>query len=220
MASEGVGPTRVPAQELEDRVIEKLLAFLKSDADVFDTLNLADESPAIASRLVTAAKQLAARLPSFSSHDLRELLASFLWRITLHKDKIEINIRRKELREQLQNGGKVIPANRLSEGSSVAANDVIRLTVEAKRKRCGGEVHLIVPPNSGVSPEHPKLPLIKAVVRAHNWLQKVIQGKASDMTSLARDLGLTDRYAARFSAVSSWRRTLSKPSLRVASLAT
>jgi hypothetical protein len=35
-ATEGSGPTRVPAQELENRVMEKLVAFLKSDADVFD----------------------------------------------------------------------------------------------------------------------------------------------------------------------------------------
>src|SRR6266852_1162878 len=32
------GPTRVPAHELEGRVTEKLVAFLKSDADVFDRL--------------------------------------------------------------------------------------------------------------------------------------------------------------------------------------
>jgi len=65
-ASEGNGTTRVPAQELERRVIEKLLAFLKSDAEVFDGLHLVGESPALASRLVTAAKQLAIRLPSMS----------------------------------------------------------------------------------------------------------------------------------------------------------
>ena len=92
-----------------------------------------------------------------SSQGLRELLASFLWRITLHENKIEVKIGKGELRQQLESGGKTIPADPLSEGSSVAASDVISLTVEAKRKRCGGEVHLIVPPNSGVSPEHPKL---------------------------------------------------------------
>lgn len=77
----GNGPMRVPAQELESRVLEKLLAFLKSDAEVFDGLDLAEEGPAIASRLVTAAKQLATRLSSMSSQDLRDLLAFVLWRI-------------------------------------------------------------------------------------------------------------------------------------------
>jgi hypothetical protein len=196
-ASEGSGSTRVPAQELESRVMEKLLAFLKSDAEVFDGLGLAEESTAIASQLLSAAKQLALRLSSMSSQGLRELLASFLWRITLHENKIEIKIGKGELRQRLESGGKTIPADPLSEGSSVAASDVISLTVEAQRKRCGGEVHLIVPPNSGVSPEHPKLPLIKAVARAHSWLERVIQGKVFDRRSLARAAGLTDRYVSK-----------------------
>ena len=47
-ASEAVGPTRVPAQELENRVTDKLLAFLKADAEVFDGLDLAGERPEVA----------------------------------------------------------------------------------------------------------------------------------------------------------------------------
>jgi DNA invertase Pin-like site-specific DNA recombinase len=191
------GLTRVPAQELENRVMEKLLAFLKSDAEVFDGLNLADESPAVASRLVTAAKQLAARLASMSSQDLRDLLSSFIWRITVIESTIEIKVRSKELRQQLEKGNKVIPANHSDAKKPLAPSDWINLTVEAKRRRCGGEVHLVVPPSSSVSREHHKLPLIKALARARGWYEKVVQGKAFDMRSLARDAGLTDRYVRK-----------------------
>ncbi len=194
IASEGTGPTRVPAQELESRVIEKLLAFLKSDAEVFDGLSLLGERPAVASRLVTAAKQLATRFVSLSSLDLRDLLASFLWRIILQENKIEIKIRGKELRQQLESRGKVSSS---SVKNPVAPSDLISLSVEARRKRCGGEVHLIVPPSSSVPRDHPKLPLIKALARAHAWYAKVIQGKVSDVRSLARDAGLTERYVGK-----------------------
>src|ERR1700686_1046349 len=51
-ANEAMGPTRVPAQELENRVTEKLLAFLKADAEVFDGLDLAGERPEVAGRLL------------------------------------------------------------------------------------------------------------------------------------------------------------------------
>jgi site-specific DNA recombinase len=194
--SEGVGPTRVPAQELENRVREKLLAFLQSDADVFDALGLAEERPAVASRLVTAAKQLAMRLSTMSSQDLRDLLSSFLWRITIHENKIEIKIGSQDLRQQLESRGKIKSAI-VPVKNPVAPSDLINLTVEAKRKRCGGEVHLVVPPSSSVSREHPKLPLIKALARAHGWYEKVVQGKAFDMRSLARDAGLTERYVGK-----------------------
>ena len=33
----------------------------------------------------------------------------------------------------------------------IVPSDLISLTVEAKKKRCGGEVHLIVPPSSAVA---------------------------------------------------------------------
>jgi site-specific DNA recombinase len=77
------GPTRVPAHELESRVTEKLVAFLKSDAEVFDGLSAEGESPAISRNLVGAAKKLAARLPSLPSDDLRDLLATFLRRVVV-----------------------------------------------------------------------------------------------------------------------------------------
>ncbi len=99
-ASQGNGLTRVPAQELESRVIEKLIEFLRSDAEVFDGLELAGERPAIASRLVTAAKQLAARLGSISSQELRALLASFIWRIVLRENRIDIKISGMQLRQR------------------------------------------------------------------------------------------------------------------------
>jgi hypothetical protein len=192
-ASEAMSTTRVPAQELESRVMDKLLAFLKSDTEVFDGLDLAGERPAVVSRLLTAAKQLAVRLPSMCSQELRELLASVLWRIILQENRIEIKISNMELRQQLESGGKITSASAPAK-NTVTPSDLISLTVEAKRKRCSGEVHLIVPPNSSVSREHPKLPLIKALARAHGWYEKVIQGKAFDMRSLARDAGLTERY--------------------------
>src|ERR1035438_18362 len=40
------GPIRLPAREIENRITEKLLSFLKSDAEVFDRLGAAAETPA------------------------------------------------------------------------------------------------------------------------------------------------------------------------------
>jgi site-specific DNA recombinase len=196
-------PTRVPARELEGRVIERLLAFLKSDSEVFDRLGEEGESPAISRNLVAAAKKLALRLPGPPSDDLRDLLAAFLPRIVIQENNIQVTISRKELRHLLENGGKLLAAN-LSGGRKLVidANDLIVLTIEAKRKRCGGEVHLVVPPNSMVSARLPKPSLIKALARAHGWYQKVIQGDVPDMRSLARQAGLTERYVGKVFACS------------------
>jgi len=43
----------------------------------------------------------------------------------------------------------------------------------------------------------PKPSLIKALARAHGWYEKVVQGNALDMRSLARQAGLTERYVGK-----------------------
>jgi site-specific DNA recombinase len=82
---------------------------------------------------------------------------------------------------------------------AVDATDLICLTVEAKLRRCGGEVRLVVPPDSAVgqAAELPKASLIKAIARAHSWHEKVLEGKAYDQRSLARQAGLTERYVGK-----------------------
>src|SRR5207302_9206712 len=71
-------------------------------------------------------------------------------------------------------------------------------SIELKLRRSGGVVHLVVPPNASTASEpHPKAPLIKAVARAHGWHEKVLQGKALDMRSLARQARLTERYIGK-----------------------
>ena len=189
------GPTRVPAHELESRVTEKRLVFLKSDANLFDQLGAEDESPANIRNFVVGAKKLAARLPSLSSDDLRDLFSAFLRRVVVQENSIEVILSRKELRQLSENGGKVIASN-LGVRKPLDANDLISLTIEAKSKRCGGEVHLVVPPNSD-SVQQPKPSLIKAIARAHGWYEKVVHGDALDMRSLARQAGLTERYVGK-----------------------
>ncbi len=189
--------TRFPASELEEQVVGKIVAFLKSDGEVYDGLNADGERPALTGRLVTAAKELAARFPSLPADDLRDLIASFLEGVILQESNIEILLSRRELRRLLENDGKTVVDNLPGGRTPIDPNDLIRLTVEAKRKRCGGEIHLVVPPHSSASTPTPKPPLIKAVARAHGWYEKMLRGTTINMRSLARQAGLTERYVGK-----------------------
>jgi hypothetical protein len=71
------------------------------------------------------------------------------------------------------------------------------LIIEAKRKRCGGEVHLVALPNGSVPVAHLNPALIKAVARAQGWYEKLLQGGASDIRSLAQQAGMTERYVGK-----------------------
>jgi DNA invertase Pin-like site-specific DNA recombinase len=195
--SEHNGQTRLPAHELESRVTEKVLGFLKSDSSVFDGLAGSDDSPASAKNLVTAAKKLAGRLPSLPTDDLRDLLATFLRRVVIRENRIDLGLSKNNLRRLLQCGDKFIADNLSRARKPVDADDLITLAIEAKRKRFGGEVHLVVPPNPSSAVREPKPPLLKAIARAHDWYETVIQGKALDMRSLARQTGITERYVGK-----------------------
>ena len=109
----------------------------------------------------------------------------------------EIKISSMQLRQRLESGGDKVSSASATVKNPISPSDLISLTVEARRKRCGGEVHLVVPPSSSVPRAHPKLPLIKALARAQNWYEKVIQGRTLDMRSLAREAGLTERYVGK-----------------------
>ena len=192
-------PIRMPAHEIERRVTERLHSFLQSDAEVFDELSAVGESPATIRPLVGGAKKLAAKWSALRAAELKSLLGSFLRRVIVHENNIQVVISRNGLRQVLAGGDAPTPFLNQGLRQSVDENDVIRLTIEAKLKRLGGEVHLVVPPNSFASSSaaQPRPSLVKAIARAHGWYQQVLEGKAFDQRSLARHAGLTERYVGK-----------------------
>jgi len=173
------------AREIENRLTERLLSFLKSDAEVFDRLGAAAESPASSGQLVAAARKFASRWSSFRSDELRDLLTSFVRRVIIQQNNIEVLISRTDLRQVLEKGDEFVPTNLDRPQKSVHPDDLICLTIEAKLKRSGGEVHLVIPPNSSeVSSHQPNPSLMKAVARARGWYERVLEVKSSDQRSL------------------------------------
>ena len=126
--------------------------------------------------------------------DLRDLFACFLRKVVIEENQVQIMIGRCDLRDLLEKGDRIIAAKLIGTRTSIQAADIICLTFEAKRKRYGGEIHLVVPPNSSAPIRHPRPALIKAVARGHAWYEKVLRGKFVDMISLARETGLTPHY--------------------------
>jgi len=103
-------------------------------------------------------------------------------------------IRKTDLRELLEHGDQIIAASLVGLRKPTEPVDLLCLTIEAKRKRYGGEIYLVVAPSSSVPVRHPRPALIKAVARSHDWYEKVLEGKVVDMRSLARETGLTPHY--------------------------
>ena len=189
---------RFPAHEIESRVLERLVGFLKSDADVFEQLGVDGQIPAKLRAEATQAKKLADNMPSLPADDLRDLLSLFLRRVIIGEDQIQVMISRKVLRRLLVNGGKAIPSDLSEPRRSMDTNDLICLSIDAKLKRYGGAVHVVVPPNPTTTlTSKIKSSLLKALARANSWYEIVLEGKALDQRALARHAGMTERYVGK-----------------------
>lgn len=58
-------------------------------------------------------------------------------------------------------------------------------------------MRLVLPPDSpGVKPD-PVPSLIRAISRAHDWVDRILRGEAVNQRSIAKETGLDERYVSR-----------------------
>jgi site-specific DNA recombinase len=199
-ATANAGPTRIPAQDIESIVCRRLQSLFDSPEQLLQAIGAQSDDAASTKSLITAGKQLAKTWPGKSPTEHREFLSNVIARIVVHEARLDVVIIRPTLRESLLDGP---PTDSPDKGSLVAERmtDIFTLLIGAKVKRCGGEVRLIVPADSGTETStRPVLSLIKAIARAHRWPEQIIQGDLQGRRSIARLTGLEERYAGRICA--------------------
>jgi hypothetical protein len=79
-----------------------------------------------------------------------------------------------------------------SQGSTVS----VSLTCALQTKRQGRDLRLVLAANQQ-SFVRPSLPLIKAVVRANSWLERLLSGEILSLEELVSETGFTKRYVSR-----------------------
>jgi len=80
----------------------------------------------------------------------------------------------------------------------VPRDDLFVMETAAKLKRCGGEVRLVVPPKSdGNIFGKPAPALLRAIARAHDWRERLVDGSLNNGRSIAERSGLNQRYVSR-----------------------
>ena len=149
------GPTRIPAQELEGVICRRLQALLSSPEQLLQAIGVPSEDAATSKALIIAGKQLAKVFLAESQTEQREFLSKVIGRIVVHETSLEITILQTALRETLlgNRSARVTNQEHLVEKD---LKDVHKLSVNARLKRCGGEVRLVVPTDSAnESPSRP-----------------------------------------------------------------
>jgi len=191
-------PARLPAHDVERQVALRLQSFLQSGRDVMDELSLGEEPPERMQQTMAAAAKQFHKLRSGAGAVVQDFVRKVVRRVLVHSDRIEVEVGKQSLRAALTGEpcpALVRPANQqLERGSS----DVIRLEIEARVKRCGGEMRLVLPVDPlGRTPSCPASPLLKALARARQWNEWMVTGEVSGPRAIAQRLNLDERYVSR-----------------------
>jgi site-specific DNA recombinase len=186
---------RLPAYDIERQVALRLQSFLQSTNEVMKGLTLPGDHPELTQGLVMAAKKQAEEWSTVSPAYVRDFVRKVVRRIVVGADRIEVETSRSAFRALFTDSRLDASCQTAVQVQEAASDDFIRLTVEAQLKRCGGEMRLVVTPDSSRPREI--TPLVKAVVRAHRWREGLLAGEAPDRTVVAKRLSLNEEYLRR-----------------------
>jgi len=191
-------PARLPAHDIERQVSLRLQSFFRTTRDVLDELSLPEDCPALTAQLVSAAMKRSDEWSSASPAELQVFLRKVVRRVVVHTDRVETQVSKRELRAVLIDGHLASSGRTQFGQKEESSGDLIRLEVEARLKRCGGEMRLLLPPDPrGEVRSHLVTPLLKAVARAHDWYGWILGGKALNQRAISKKIGLNERYVGR-----------------------
>jgi site-specific DNA recombinase len=177
---------RLPAYDVEKQVSLRLQSFLRSPNEVIERLTLPEDHPEITQKLLTGARKRAAEWSAASPATVREIVREVLRRVVVRPEKMELEASRATLRAALMNR-QPAASSRAELPQEANTEDMVWLSVQARLKRCGGEMRLVLSPDSA-TPEV-MTPIVKAIIRAHKWREGILNGNSSDPTLLMkRDL--------------------------------
>ena len=178
------GPMRIPAVDIEELVLDQLKHLL-SPKRLITMLGEAKPLNPTQLRLLMQSLETMDRDMTAAA---RGLFTSAVNRVEVGPDQVEIFVSRESIHNLLIEND---PAQ-LSE-----SRDDVRIQVIANVARCGGEVRLLLPadPRDRKSRQVPSL--IRAIVRAHQWVDKIVRGEANNQRSIAKETGFHVRYISR-----------------------
>jgi site-specific DNA recombinase len=138
-------PTRLPARDIEEIVCGRIQSLLRSSEELLQATGAQSSDAAACKLFITAGKHLAKTWPSRSTSEQREFLCNVIGRIDVHETELQMAVVQSALRAVL------LGEQSAHDGKSL--QDVFTITIDARVKRCGWEVRLVVP--AGTSTQMP-----------------------------------------------------------------
>ncbi|MCI0430755.1 MAG: recombinase family protein [Rhodospirillales bacterium] len=186
------GGRRVPAGDLEGLVEDRLRQFMQTEAAVFGAVEPVVREADTCAELVARAADLAQRWPRLGPPEKRTILATFVERIDLMRERLEIRILPGRL-PALLTGEINLDRKPLEQGEEPA----ITLTLPARLKRTGMETRLLIDGAGGGARRRSDHSLCGILAQAHQYNAMVMRNDGKTMEQLATEAGVGGSYFSR-----------------------
>ena len=147
--------------------MSQLAALLQSAPRILDLLQPHSLDMTEAQHVAKVAREYLA-----SQEKVRNDLQSMVTRIIVRQQKIELQLSKHAVLKTFltpQQGEEIA-------GTLIASEDLIILEADAQLRRCGGEVRLLLA-DAEQNRARPVPSLVRAVARAHDWMDRFYAGK-------------------------------------------
>ena len=164
---------RIPAIELENAVLARLVAFLDDQSELTSIFQLGRMAPADATAVLEAATSLSLSLGEMDLTQLRKALQTYVTRVEIADTTIAVTLSLTELHHVLR-----LPAVK----SNGRQTHTIVTSVHVTKR--GVEQRLVI--GRGVmTPVKRDETLVKALARAYSWFEDIRTGRIADLSEIA-----------------------------------
>jgi len=182
---------RVPANDLEALVEDRLRRFLGSQSELFDAAEPLVAEVAEGTDLVARAAELARRWPGLAPAEKRAILMKVIERIDLLPETLGVQIRPAVLLSALTAGDGQTWTQRMENDEHT-----VTLTIPARLRRIGKESRLLID-SADAARRAPDHSLYRLLAQAYRYNEMVMRGSGKTIAQLAAEAGVCGPYFSR-----------------------
>jgi hypothetical protein len=174
---------RVPAGDVEALVLDRIRAFFSSEQNVGETLSIVGLDAATLRSSLKRAEELTHGWAALPSIKIRELVRSIVERVCVRVDEVLVSLNRNEIARIL--------VGEATRELSREQHETTELRAEAKLRRAGKGIRLIVGGGRSAKPDRQMIALLR---NAYTTREALMSGRDATIDALAQRLGVKRDY--------------------------
>lgn len=185
---------RIPAGEIERLVTERIYQALSDRSLMLKAIAALTDDPAVQKRFLRQASEVVQAWSDLATADLRGILLTFVVRIDIRADKVDIQLRPLQLVQTIRNDNEMHP----TVAEDIEQAEAVTLSVPARLKRSGMETMMVIEGQKGKRQnQKPDRSLVRLLVYATDFHDRVMKSRGTSIREIAEEAGVSRSYFTR-----------------------